>query len=196
MEDPQRKAVVLDLVRRFLGPGSYVWDYNGHGAVYQDARPGEGMPYTRIGWQSDQSPPSSDIWPGMAITVHLATSPANGFLRVAPREPHARHRACPSGSRKSPAKRGLLQPGRCHSDLWPSAARATDDPPLRVRRQLRAGSWGRRLWARRGAPALQQERPTAKVPSRAGRWRLQTTRPRRRKTVAAGPIQGGDDGAG
>src|SRR5262249_25368157 len=56
--------LIIDLLSRLLGPGMYFWDFSGHGAIYQDARPGEGMTYTRIGWHSDhQSRPTSDIWP-------------------------------------------------------------------------------------------------------------------------------------
>jgi hypothetical protein len=146
--------VVLDFVLRVLGPGAYFWDYNGHGAVYQDARPGAGMTYTRIGWHSDhQSRPTSDIWPGVAITVHLdATSPANGFLRVVPGSHLGGTEAMPPGFEKVPGEIGVY----CdrgdvmfhHSDLWHSAARATEDPPLGVRRHLR-GTFlgGRRLAA-------------------------------------------------
>jgi ectoine hydroxylase-related dioxygenase (phytanoyl-CoA dioxygenase family) len=146
--------VVLDLVRRLLGDNAYFWDYNGHGAVYQDARPGEGMTYTRIGWHSDhQSRPTSDIWPGVAVTVHLdATSPANGFLRVVPGSHLGGTEAMPLGFEKVPGEVGVYcERGDVmfhHSDLWHSAARATEDPPLGVRRHLR-GTFlgGRRLGA-------------------------------------------------
>ncbi len=144
--------VVLDLVRAFLGEHAYFWDYNGHGAVYQDARPGEGMTYTRIGWHSDhQSRPTSDIWPGVAVTVHLdATSPANGFLRVVPGSHLGGTEAMPLGFEKVRGEVGVYcERGDImfhHSDLWHSAARATEDPPLGVRRHLR-GTFlgGRRL---------------------------------------------------
>ena len=146
--------VVLDLVRRFLGDNAYFWDYNGHGAVYQDARPGAGMTYTRIGWHSDhQSRPTSDIWPGVAVTVHLdATSPANGFLRVVPGSHLGGTDAMPLGFEKVPGEVGVYcERGDVmfhHSDLWHSAARATEDPPHGVRRHLR-GTFlgGRRLAA-------------------------------------------------
>lgn len=141
---------VLDVVRRILGMEAYLWDYNGHGAVYQDARPGEGMTYTRIGWHSDhQSRPTSDIWPGVAVTIHLdATSPANGFLRVVPGSHRRDTEAMPLGFEKVPGEVGIY----CdrgdvmfhHSDLWHSAARATDDPPLGVRRHVRATFLGGR----------------------------------------------------
>jgi ectoine hydroxylase-related dioxygenase (phytanoyl-CoA dioxygenase family) len=112
------------------------------------------MTYTRIGWHSDhQSRPTSDIWPGLAITVHLdATSPANGFLRVVPGSHLGGTEDMPRGFEKVPGEIGVY----CdrgdvmfhHSDLWHSAARATEDPPLGVRRHLR-GTFlgGRRLAA-------------------------------------------------
>jgi hypothetical protein len=150
--DAINHPVVRDFVQRALGQDAYFWDYNGHGAVYQDARPGKGMTYTRIGWHSDhQSRPTSDIWPAVAITLHLdATSPANGFLRVVPGSHHGGTDGMPRGFEKVPAEVGIY----CdrgdvlfhHSDLWHSAARATEDPPLGVRRHLR-GTFlgGRRL---------------------------------------------------
>jgi len=146
--------VVLNVVERILGPDAYFWDYNGHGAVYQDARPGEGMTYTRIGWHNDhQSRPTSDIWPGLAITFHLdATSPANGFLRVVPGSHRHDTDGMPLGFEKVPGEVGVYcERGDVmfhHSDLWNSAARATEDPPLGVRRHIR-GTFlgGRRLAA-------------------------------------------------
>jgi ectoine hydroxylase-related dioxygenase (phytanoyl-CoA dioxygenase family) len=143
---------VLEVVERALGPRAYFWDYNGHGAVYQDARPGPGMTYTRIGWHTDhQSRPTSDIWPGLAVTWHLdATSPANGFLRVVPGSHLGGTDGMPLGFEKVPGEVGVYcERGDVmfhHSDLWHSAARATEDPPLGVRRHLR-GTFlgGRRL---------------------------------------------------
>lgn len=145
-------SAVLEVIRRILGPDGYFWDYDGHGAVYQDARPGEAMTYTRIGWHSDhQSRPTSDIWPGVAVTVHLdPTSPANGFLRVVPGSHRGDTRGMPPGFEKVPGEVALYcERGDVmfhHCDLWHSAARATEDPPLGVRRHLR-GTFlgGRRL---------------------------------------------------
>ena len=146
--------VITAFVTRVLGPRMYMWDYNGHGAVYQDARPGEGMTYTRIGWHSDhQSRPTSDIWPGVAVTFHLdPTSPANGFLRVVPGSHRGTDEGMPVGFEKVPGEVGVY----CdrgdvmvhHSDLWHAAARATEDPPAGVRRHIR-GTYlgGRRLSA-------------------------------------------------
>ncbi len=146
--------VVAALVERLLGHGAYLWDYNGHGAVYQDARPGPGMTYSRIGWHSDhQSRPTSDIWPGIAVTFHFdGTSPANGFLRVVPGSHRLPPEPMPPGFEKVPGEvavycdRGDVM--LHHSDLWHSAARATEDPPGGVRRHLR----GTYLGGRRLAP--------------------------------------------
>jgi hypothetical protein len=141
---------ITRFVSEALGSSAYLWDYDDHGVVYQDARPGDEMRYTRIGWHSDhQSRPTSDIWPGVAVTIHLdATSPANGFLRVVP------------GSHRWPTDEMPLRfdkiPGEVavycdrgdvlfhHSDLWHSAARATEDAPDGVRRHIRANFLGGR----------------------------------------------------
>ncbi|GAC1376767.1 MAG: hypothetical protein NVSMB4_05820 [Acidimicrobiales bacterium] len=142
------------LLERILGPEAYLWDYNGHGVVYQDARPGPEMTYSRIGWHSDhQSRPTSDIWPGVALTFHFdETSPANGFLRVVPGSHRRAPEGMPAGFEKVPGEIGVY----CdrgdvmlhHSDLWHSAARATEDPPGGVRRHLRGTVLGgRRLGA-------------------------------------------------
>jgi hypothetical protein len=79
-------AGLVGLVRRWLGPGAWLLDDTRFGVVWQDARPGAGSAYRRIGWHADwQSGPDLDIWPAVAFTVHVdATSPANGFLRVVP----------------------------------------------------------------------------------------------------------------
>jgi Phytanoyl-CoA dioxygenase (PhyH) len=143
---------VTEIVHRVLGPSAYFWDYDGHGAVYQDARPGAGMTYTRIGWHTDhQSRPHADIWPGLAVTFHLdPTSPANGFLRVVPGSHLGGTEGMPLGFEKVPGEIGVYcERGDVlfhHSDLWHSAARATEDPPGGVRRHLR-GTFlgGRRL---------------------------------------------------
>lgn len=78
--------VLLDVLRRLLGPDAWMRDTSQFGVVYQDARPGKESGYSRIGWHSDwQSGPSLDVWPGTAFTFHIdGTSPANGFLRVVP----------------------------------------------------------------------------------------------------------------
>jgi len=142
--------VLLELVTRILGAQRYLWDYDGHGAVYQDARPGPGMTYTRIGWHSDQqSRPSSDIWPGVAVTFHLdATSPANGFLRVVPGSHHRSDEGMPGGFEKVAGEIGVYcERGDVmlhHSGLWHSAARATEDAPFGVRRHIRGTFLGGR----------------------------------------------------
>ena len=121
------------------------------GVVFQDARPGDGTAYSRIGWHTDrQAYPTSDFHPSVAVTVHLdATSPANGFLRVVPGSHVGGTDGMPGafeGIRGEvavycDAGDVLLH----HGDLWHAAARATEDPPGGVRRHLR-GSWfgGRR----------------------------------------------------
>lgn len=147
-----RHPVLVDAIRRLLGPAAWLMDDEQFGVVYQDARPGPGSGYSRIGWHTDhQSGPHLDIWPGVAFTVHFdATSPANGFLRVVPGSHRDGTDGMPptfervAGEVALYAERGdvLLH----HSDLWHAAARATADGALAVRRHLR-GSWhaGRRL---------------------------------------------------
>ncbi|WP_047224585.1 phytanoyl-CoA dioxygenase family protein [Protofrankia coriariae] len=145
-----RHPVLLALVQRILGNDHWLYDVDDHGVIYQDARPGAGMTYTRIGWHSDhQSRPTSEIWPGVALTFHIdATSPANGFLRAVPGSHRGDWDAVPGGFGKLPGEvavycdRGdvLLH----HSDLWHAAARATEDPPGGVRRHMRGSYMGGR----------------------------------------------------
>ena len=141
-------AAVVTVVARLLGSGAWLLDDDRFGVVYQDARPGEGSGYSRIGWHSDrQSGPHLSIWPSVAFTIHIdATSPANGFLRVVP----GSHRLDPEvlpptfekirGEVAVYAERGdvLFH----HSDLWHGAARATADGPLGIRRHVRGGWYG------------------------------------------------------
>jgi len=140
--------VILDLCRRILGDAIWEFDINGRGTVYQDARPGPGMTYTRIGWHCDhQSRPTSSFWPGMAVTIHLdATSPANGFLRVVPGSHKGGTDGMPLGFEKVPGEVAVYcERGDVilhHCDLWHSAARATDDPPAGVRRHVRGSFMG------------------------------------------------------
>jgi hypothetical protein len=143
---------LAELVERILGPDHWLYDIDDHGVVYQDARPGPGMSYSRIGWHSDhQSRPTSDIWPGVALTFHLdPTSPANGFLRVVPGSHRMGWDAVPGGFGKIDGEVAVYcDAGDVllhHSDLWHSAARATEDAPGGIRRHMR-GSFlsGRRL---------------------------------------------------
>lgn len=147
--------VLLGLLRACLD-GVEPWEFDEargarFGVVYQDARPGKEMAYTRIGWHSDhQAFPNSDFFPSIALTFHIdPTSPANGFLRVVPGSHEWPTDDMPLGFDKIDGE----VPVYCdrgdvilhHCDLWHSAARATEDPPLGVRRHLR-GSWnaGRR----------------------------------------------------
>ena len=142
--------LLLELLRRCFD-GVEPWEFDESrgarfGVVYQDARPGKEMAYTRIGWHSDhQAFPNSDFYPSIALTFHIdATSPANGFLRVVPGSHQWPTDGMPLGFEKI---RGEI-PVYCdrgdvilhHCDLWHSAARATEDPPGGVRRHLR-GSW-------------------------------------------------------
>lgn len=120
------------------------------GFVYQDCRSGRESGYSRIGWHTDhQAYPNSDFWPGIAITVHLdATSPANGFLRVVPGSHRWSTDDLPLGFEKIRgeipvyAERGdvILH----HSDLWHSAARATEDAPDGIRRHVRGSFYAGR----------------------------------------------------
>jgi hypothetical protein len=139
---------VVDAVRRLIGPDAWLLEEDRFGVVYQDARPGEGSGYSRIGWHSDaQSGPSLDWWPSVAFTIHLdATSPRNGFLRVVPRSHLGGTEGMPLGFEKVPGEVGVY----CdrgdvllhHSDLWHSAARATDDGEGGIRRHIRGGWYG------------------------------------------------------
>jgi len=140
--------VVVETVQRLLGPDCWLLEDDRFGVVYQDARPGEGSAYSRIGWHSDaQSGPALDWWPSVAFTIHLdATSPQNGFLRVVPGSHRGGTEKMPLGFEKVPGEvavycdRGdvLLH----HSDLWHSAARATDDGEGGTRRHIRGGWYG------------------------------------------------------
>lgn len=143
-------------VARCIFGGVEPWEFGPEhgdrfGVVYQDARPGEDMTYTRIGWHTDrQAYPTSSFHPSVAITVHLdGTSPANGFLRVVPGSHRSDTSGMPAGFDKVPGEVGLYcNPGDVllhHGDLWHAAARATEDPPDGVRRHLRGSLFaGRR----------------------------------------------------
>ena len=137
---------LVEVNRRLLGPDAWLLDYEQFGVVYQDARPGPGSAYSRIGWHTDhQSGPHLDIWPGVAFTVHFdATSPANGFLRVLPGSHLGGTDGIPPGFERVPGEIAVYQEEGDvlfhHADLWHGAARATADGPEAVRRHLR-GSW-------------------------------------------------------
>jgi hypothetical protein len=148
--DAFHHPVLLDLITRCFG-GVEPWEFEEargarFGVVYQDARPGQEMTYTRIGWHSDhQAFPNSDFYPSIALTLHIdPTSPANGFLRVVPGSHLGSTEAMPLGFEKI---RGEV-PVYCergdvilhHCDLWHAAARASEDPPGGIRRHMR-GSW-------------------------------------------------------
>ena len=142
--DAVNDPALVALVRAVLGPDMWLLDDDRFGVVFQDARPGPGSAYSRIGWHSDdQSGPHLEVWPSCAFTIHLdGTSPANGFLRVKPGSHLGDATGMPLGFEKVPgelavyADRGdvILH----HSGLWHSAARATDDD-AGIRRHLRGG---------------------------------------------------------
>jgi hypothetical protein len=152
---PVKHPVVVDAVQRLLGRDCWLLEEDRFGVVYQDARPGHGSGYSRIGWHSDaQSGPTLDWWPSVAFTIHLdATSPQNGFLRVVPGSHHGGTGGMPPGFEKVPGELGVY----CdrgdvllhHSDLWHSAARATDDGAGGIRRHVRGGWYGGRRPQRR-----------------------------------------------
>ncbi len=141
---------IVATMQQLLGPECWLLEDDRFGVVYQDARPGSESGYSRIGWHSDaQSGPTLDWWPSVAFTIHLdATSPQNGFLRVVPGSHLGGTDGMPLGFEKVPGEvavyceRGdvLLH----HSDLWHSAARATDDGPGGIRRHMRGGWYGGR----------------------------------------------------
>lgn len=139
---------LVAVMRQVLGPQAWLLDDDRFGVVYQDARPGEETYYSRIGWHSDhQSGPTLDIWPSLAFTIHIdATSPANGFLRVVPGSHRIGTGAMPLGFEPVPGEVAVYAARGDvifhDADLWHSAARATDDPPLGVRRHLRGGYYG------------------------------------------------------
>ena len=138
--------VMVEVARQVLGDQAWLLDYEQFGVVYQDARPGPGSAYSRIGWHTDhQSGPHLSIWPGLAFTLHIdPTSPANGFLRVLPGSHLGGTEGIPLGFERVPgevavyAERGDIL--FHHADLWHAAARATADGDEAVRRHLR-GSW-------------------------------------------------------
>jgi ectoine hydroxylase-related dioxygenase (phytanoyl-CoA dioxygenase family) len=140
--------VIVDAAQRLLGRDCWLLEQDRFGVVYQDARPGDGSGYSRIGWHSDaQSGPTLDWWPSVAFTIHLdATSPQNGFLRVVPGSHLGGTSGMPPGFEKVPGEFGVY----CdrgdvllhHSDLWHSAARATDDGKGGIRRHVRGGWYG------------------------------------------------------
>jgi ectoine hydroxylase-related dioxygenase (phytanoyl-CoA dioxygenase family) len=149
---PAREAayhpVLVGLATRILGPQRWMLEDDRFGVVYQDARPGDRSGYSRIGWHTDtQSGPTLAVWPSIGFTIHLdATSPENGFLRVVPGSHLGGTDGIPPGFERVPgelavyAARGdvLLH----HSDLWHSAARATEDGDPAVRRHMRGGWYG------------------------------------------------------
>ena len=150
--DAARHPVVVALMQRMLGDESWLLEDDRFGVVYQDARPGERSGYSRIGWHSDaQSGPTLDVWPSVAFTIHIdATSPQNGFLRVVPGSHLGGTAGMPLGFERIPGEYAVYAERvdviLHHSDLWHSAARATEDGELAIRRHVRGGWYsGERL---------------------------------------------------
>jgi len=145
-DDLVHLPALVEVHRRLLGPDAWLLDYEQFGVVYQDARPGPGSAYSRIGWHTDhQSGPHLDMWPAVAFTVHFdPTSPANGFLRVLPGSHRGGTDGIPPGFERVPGEIAVYQERGDvlfhHADLWHAAARATDEGAGAVRRHLR-GSW-------------------------------------------------------
>jgi ectoine hydroxylase-related dioxygenase (phytanoyl-CoA dioxygenase family) len=143
-----RAEPLVAVMKRIIGDHAWLLDYERFGVVYQDARPGKETYYSRIGWHSDwQSGPHLDMWPSTAFTIHIdGTSPANGFLRAVPGSHKVGPEAQPLGFEAIPgeiavyAERGDIIFHDAH--LWHSAARATEDPPLGIRRHIRGGYYG------------------------------------------------------
>jgi ectoine hydroxylase-related dioxygenase (phytanoyl-CoA dioxygenase family) len=139
---------LVDMTARLLGPEAWLLEDDRFGVVYQDARPGDQSGYSRIGWHSDaQSGPNLQVWPSVAFTIHIdPTSPRNGFLRIVPGSHLGGTDDMPlgfehvTGEMAVYCERGdvLLH----HSDLWHSAARATDDGDGAIRRHVRGGWYG------------------------------------------------------
>jgi ectoine hydroxylase-related dioxygenase (phytanoyl-CoA dioxygenase family) len=142
------RPFLVDIAGRLLGPQAWMLEDDRFGVVYQDARPGAGSGYSRIGWHSDaQSGPHLAMWPSVAFTLHIdATSPQNGFLRVVPGSHLGGTEGMPPGFEKITGELALFcERGDVllhHSDLWHSAARASDDGDAAVRRHVRGGWYG------------------------------------------------------
>jgi ectoine hydroxylase-related dioxygenase (phytanoyl-CoA dioxygenase family) len=139
---------IVEVIERLLGDQAWLLEDDRFGVVYQDARPGDQSGYSRIGWHSDrQSGPHLDVWPSVAFTIHIdPTSPRNGFLRVLPGSHRGGTDEMPLGFEHVPGEIGLYcERGDVllhHSDLWHSAARATDDGDGAIRRHVRGGWYG------------------------------------------------------
>jgi ectoine hydroxylase-related dioxygenase (phytanoyl-CoA dioxygenase family) len=143
-----RHAAIVDMMERLLGPQVWLLEDDRFGVVFQDARPGAESGYSRIGWHSDfQSGPHLDMWPSVAFTIHVdGTSPQNGFLRIVPGSHLGGTDDIPLGFERIPGEMALYcERGDVllhHSDLWHSAARATDDGDAAIRRHVRGGWYG------------------------------------------------------
>ena len=139
---------LVAMMSRLLGPEAWLLEDDRFGVVYQDARPGAQSGYSRIGWHSDvQSGPNLRVWPSVGCTIHVdATSPCNGFLRIVPGSHRGTTDEMPLGFEHVPGEMAVYcERGDVllhHSDLWHSAARATDDGDGAIRRHVRGGWYG------------------------------------------------------
>jgi Phytanoyl-CoA dioxygenase (PhyH) len=144
--DAAYHPALVATMSRLLGPEAWLLEDDRFGVVYQDARPGAQSGYSRIGWHSDrQSGPNLRVWPSVAFTIHVdATSPCNGFLRIVPGSHQGGTDEMPLGFEHVPGEMAVYcERGDVllhHSDLWHSAARATDDGEGAIRRHVR-GAW-------------------------------------------------------
>src|ERR1017187_2619992 len=90
-----RLPALVDVARSVLGPGAWLLDYEQFGVVYQDARPGPGSGYSRIGWAThhQSGPPITSPGPprrscrgspspSTSIPPRRPTD-SSGFLRAA-----------------------------------------------------------------------------------------------------------------
>jgi hypothetical protein len=156
---------LVAMMSRLLGPEAWLLEDDRFGVVYQDARPGAQSGYSRIGWHSDvQSGPNLRVWPSVACTIHVdATSPCNGFLRIVPGSHRGSTDEMPLGFEHVPGEMAVYcERGDVllhHSDLWHSAARATDDGDGAIRRHVRGGRHRRAPPAQSRRRRLRQERP-------------------------------------
>jgi hypothetical protein len=146
--DAAYHPALVAMMSRLLGPEAWLLEDDRFGVVYQDARPGAQSGYSRIGWHSDrQSGPNLRVWPSVAFTIHVdATSPCNGFLRIVPGSHRGGTDEMPLGFEHVPGEMAVYcERGDVllhHSDLWHSAARATDDGEGAIRRHVRGGWYG------------------------------------------------------
>ncbi len=136
-------------------------------AISRGTRASAGTPTTSRGR-------TSTVWPSVAFTIHVdATSPQNGFLRVLPGSHLGGTDDMPLGFEKVPGEMAVYcERGDVllhHSDLWHSAARATDDGEGAIRRHVRGGWYGGDAARRRTTASTTSSRtPAARHSPRSG----------------------------